>query len=236
MQFALFFKFILQSINLTLLFSIIWAVATISIFIFRWFNSIFIPKHNEPIFLDLRQNKLIHGKKIMLCAIKANPAKSIYFGHIWVVWPDYEGIKEAGFYAKNRFIAFIEILFAIISPFAIFFKQHPIKGIMRDDSGLHRDWQIEIEVDLETYIKAKKIDNSWRNEEKYSIRPSKDGKTYNCRDYALEISRAIGLKTIEINWWDFPSELFLKLLLANDISIKSNKFIANPKKEFATQS
>lgn len=236
MQQVFFLKLLNQAINIALLFWLLWALITLGVFAFRWISSIIIPSNNEPIAIDLRINKNQHGKKITLCAVKANPSKAIYFGHIWVVWPENDGIQEAGFYAKNRFIAFLEIMGAIIAPFCIFFKQHPIEGVMLDDSGLYRDWQIEIEIDFDTYLKAREIDAMWRNEQRYCLRPSLNGKTYNCRDYALEIAQVIGLKAIKINWWEFPSELFEKLMLANEIKFETKKLFNFRQKELVLQS
>ncbi|MBN8649370.1 MAG: hypothetical protein J0L55_15555 [Caulobacterales bacterium] len=211
------------SFGIIILFSILWSIIMLFLFLIRWISSIIIPSFSAPIEVDLRQNKNQHGRKILLCAVKANPLKSIYFGHIWVVWPEAtpfsNGIKEAGFYAYNRIHAFLDIILAIIAPFGIFFKQKPLKGIMRNDEGLHRDWQISIEIDEENYQKALEIDNLWRNESRYSLRPAKDGCTYNCRDYVYEIANILGLKTKYYGWWDFPSHMFLSLLQANNLQI-----------------
>ena len=199
-----------------------WAILIVTLWIFlnfgllfyKWLQSVLIPKSQEIHAIDLRKNKFETGKTISICVVKANPFKNIWFGHIWVVWPEApplaNGECEAGFYAHCRFEAAINLAISIISPFAIIFGQKPIKGIMRDDKGLHRDFQLNIQIDDTCYQKAIAIDNSWRQEAKYCLRPPIGGRTISCRDYCFQIAQSFGLHVNFDKWADFPPISFHK--------------------------
>ncbi len=206
-----------------------WAILIVTLWIFlnfgflfyKWLQSVLIPKSQEIHAIDLRKNKYEIGKIISICVVKANPFKNIWFGHIWIVWPEApplaNGECEAGFYAHCRFEAAINLAISIISPLAIFFGQKPIKGIMRDDKGLHRDFQLNIQIDEECYQKAIQIDNLWRQEAKYCLRPPIGGQTISCRDYCFQIAQPFGLNVRFDKWADFPPISFHNFLIENKI-------------------
>lgn len=200
---------------------ILWAICGLSIVIFKWLKSYFLNINNKENYIDLRQNKEAQGKNIIISVVKPNPPKGIWFGHIWIIWPDApplaNGEKEAGFYAHSKIEATKKLIGAILSPFSFITGHKPIKGIMRDDSGLQRDWVLIAHVDDDIYDAAIKIDNKWRNETNYSLHPQKCGKTISCRDYCLEIAQEIGLKARFDKWAQFPPETFRDFLIENNI-------------------
>lgn len=215
----LFFKICL--VFITTIF--IWCITHILLLVISWVRSYFYNIHNNEIKnLDLRNNKEKDGKRLIFCAIKAQPQKSVWFGHMWVAWeeapPLAKGEKEAGFYAKCKAKAAKSLIFSIISPIAMIKGQEPIEGIMKDDKGLYRHWEIEVLVDELDYQKAIMVDNKWRNQKQYSMRPSFNGRTITCRDYVFEIAEAIGLKAKTQNWAEFPPQSFHNFMKLNGIS------------------
>lgn len=206
---------------LAILFVFAWLVLNFSLLFYKWLESVLISHPTKIHSIDLRKKKDAIGKNVSICVVKANPFKNIWFGHIWVVWPEApplaKGECEAGFYAHCRFEAAINLAISIISPFAIFFGQKPIKGIMRDDKGLHRDFQLNIQIDEEYYQKAIQIDNLWRQESKYCLRPPIGGQTISCRDYCFQIAQSFGLNVRFDKWADFPPISFYNFLIDNKI-------------------
>ena len=202
---------------------LLWCLVNLSILAFSWVKSYSMEVHNTPetYVADLRHNKSQIGKTLIISAIKAQPDKKVWFGHIWVIWPDApplaNGEKEAGFYAKSKSEAAKSLIMSILSPLALFEGQKPIRGIMKNDEGLYRHWQLKIRVNEDQYARASAIDNKWRNQTNYLLRPSINGKTITCRDYVFEIADAIGLKAKRNDWAKFPPESFKELLEINNI-------------------
>ena len=199
----------------------IWAGGNFALLAFKWLESIALKPSQKIHHLDLRQCKLSKGKTISICVVKANPFENIWFGHIWIDWPEApplaNGLKETGFYAKCRVSAAVNLIGAILSPFALFHGQKPIEAAMLDDTGLRRDWQLDIQVDENQYFQALEIDSNWRQETRYILRPALGGKTISCRDYCLEIAQVLGLRANFDNWADFPPISFQKFLMQNGI-------------------
>ena len=200
----------------------IWCALHLLVLIISWLKSVMIAKTPEPFFIDLRKVKDKTGQQIILSAIKANPKNAVWFGHMWVVWPEapplaHDGAKEAGYYAYCKIAALRGLIFSILSPFALFFGQKPINGIMKDDAGTNRDWQLIVQIDDEDYNRAIEIDNAWRKENRYAMRPGIGGRTYTCRDYVFDIASVIGLKPNKRNWAQFPPETFMNFLENNGI-------------------
>lgn len=208
----------------------VWCAVHLFVLILAWIKSVMIAKKENPFFLDLRKDTSMPGKTIVLSAIKANPRNSVWFGHMWVVWPEPPplaegGAKEAGYYAHCKIAAARGLILSILSPLAIFFGQKPIDGVMRDDAGIGRDWQLMVQIDQSDYERALEIDSKWRRENRYAMRPGIGGKTYTCRDYVFEIASSIGLKPSKNNWAQFPPETFMNFLAENGLLARSTKFV-----------
>ena len=93
---------------------------------------------------------------------------------------------------------------------------------MKNDEGLYRHWQLKIRVNDDQYKRAIAIDNKWRNQREYLLRPAINGQTITCRDYVFEIASAIGLKARSNDWAKFPPESFQELLELNNIKTDEN--------------
>lgn len=152
-------------------------------------------------------------------ALKADPEKSVYFGHVWVVWekppPMANGAIASGYYPSDRKKAFDALILSLISPFAWVEGQAPVKGVMKDDVSLKYDWELMVRTDEASYSRALRIDSHWRNQDKYSLRAGIGKKTNNCRDYVFQIAQTIGLNTDAYNWAEFPPETFVRFIKQN---------------------
>lgn len=195
------------------------------ILIIAWLKSHFLkicPNLNERVF-DLRRDNTQSGKKLTFALMKAQPHKSFWFGHMWVIWPEApplasNGAREAGFYAQCKLKAAKYLVLSILSPIGPFTGQKPIEGVFLDDRNTDRHWQFHAIIDEATYQEALKIDTKWRLESRYALRPKIGGRTYSCRDYVFEIAQTIGLKRLPTNWAAFPAESFHQLLSMNAIN------------------
>lgn len=191
--------------------------------------------------LDLRSDWTKQGQIIEVCAMKAQPKNSAWFGHMWIVWPEApplakDGAKEAGFYASCKSKAAKYIVSSIISPFWILLGKEPISGVFLDDRNTKRDWRFKLIVDDDAYRRALEVDSVWRGESRYALLPKIGGRTFSCRDYVFEVVTALGIKKTPKNWVAFPPESFLKLLTMNGMKIKRSwkpRPIALPKIQFA---
>ncbi len=199
--------------------SLVWAFAHFAYFGYKWVKSYSIPTQTHASYLDIRHDKDTEGKVLRFRAIKANPDKSVYFGHIWVVWqsppPLSNGAIAAGYYPADKKEAFVKLVTSFLSPLDWINGQKPIKGTMKDDANLKYDWEMVVRLDESAYVRATRIDNEWRNQDSYSLRAGIGKKTKNCRDYAFDIAQAIGLKTDAYNWAEFPPETFIRFLESN---------------------
>lgn len=225
------FDKIWQAITFGLVFIAVWCLLHLLVLGISWLKSVSIAPRDTAFSLDLRNDKTAIGRTIILSAIKANPAKSIWFGHMWVVWPEApplatDGAKEAGYYAQCKIAAARGLLLSVLSPLALLLGQRPIKGVMRDDAGVSRDWQLAVQVDEGDYWRAIQIDTKWRQEQQYSMRPAFRGRTYTCRDYVFEVANAIGLSLPKNNWAQFPPETFKAFLANNGIELNPNGIVA----------
>lgn len=191
--------------------------------------------------IDLRSDWSQQGRIIEVCAMKAQPVNSAWFGHMWVVWPEApplakDGAKEAGFYAACKGKAAKYIISSILSPFWILTGKEPISGVFLDDKDTKRDWRFKLMVDEEAYARALEVDSVWRSESRYALLPKIGGRTFSCRDYVFEVVSALGIKKTPKNWAAFPPESFLKLLTMNGLEIKRSwkpRAIHLPKIQFA---
>lgn len=208
-----------------------------------WIRSYFLeicPSVENQCF-DLRSDWLEQGRVIEVCAMKAQPANSAWFGHMWVVWPEAppmakDGAREAGFYAACKGKAAKYIISSILSPFWILTGKKPISGVFLDDKDTKRDWRFKLIVDEDAYVRALEVDSIWRGESRYALLPKIGGRTFSCRDYVFEVMLALGLEKTPKNWAAFPPESFLKLLTMNGMKVKRSwrpKPIALPKIQFA---
>lgn len=219
-----FVKRVWQGVFALIMICFLWCFANLSILAFSWLKSYSMSVNDTPqtYFADIRHDKLQRGKTLIISAIKAQPDKKVWFGHIWVVWenapPFAHGEKEAGFYAASKTQAASALIMSILSPAALVTGQKPIAGVMRNDEGLYRHWQLILRVDDAQYARAIAVDNKWRNEHKYLLRPAISGKTITCRDYVFEVAEAVGLKTRHNDWDKFPPESFRELLELNGIT------------------
>jgi|GEM_PF-1721650 hypothetical protein len=181
----------------------------------------------ENLQFDLRADPSNKGTVIEVCAMKAQPRDSAWFGHMWIVWPEAppkakDGAKAAGFYASCKTKAAKYIVSSIFYPIWILTGKKPISGGFLDDKYTKRDWHIKLIVDDDAYQRALEVDTIWRDESRYLLLPRIGGRTYSCRDYVFEVVSALGLKRTPKNWAVFPPESFLKLLTMNGLQIKKN--------------
>lgn len=198
---------------------IFWSLAHFAYFGYKWFASYTIATQTHSSFLDIRRNRLAEGKILKFRAIKADPNKSVYFGHIWIVWQDSpplaDGAISSGYYPADKTMAFQSLVSSFFSPISWLEGQKSVKGEMKDDTNLKYDWEMAVRIDDDAYWRASLIDNYWRVQNLYSLRPRLGSKTNNCRDYAFQIAEAIGLKTDAYNWAEFPPETFVRFLKSN---------------------
>ena len=219
----IFVKRVWQGVFTLITICFLWCFINLSILAFSWLKSYSMTVDDKPqtYYADMRHDKGQVGKTLIISAIKAQPDKKVWFGHIWVVWdkapPHAHGEKEAGFYAASKSQAARALILSIISPAALITGQKPIAGVMRNDEGLYRHWQLVLRVDDAQYARALLVDDKWRNQNKYLLRPSISGKTITCRDYVFEVAQAVGLKVKQNDWDKFPPESFSELVKLNNI-------------------
>lgn len=219
----IFVKRVWQGVFALITICFLWCFINLSILAFSWLKSYSMTVDNTPqtYYADIRNDKGQVGKTLIISAIKAQPDKKVWFGHIWVVWdkapPHAHGEKEAGFYAASKSQAARALILSIISPSALITGQKPIAGVMRNDEGLYRHWQLVLRVDNAQYARALLVDDKWRNQNQYLLRPSISGKTITCRDYVFEVAQAVGLKVKQNDWDKFPPESFAELVKLNNI-------------------
>lgn len=219
----IFVKRVWQGIFAMIMVCFLWCFANLSILAFSWLKSYSMLVDDKPqtYYADIRHDMGQEGKTLIISAIKAQPDKKVWFGHIWVVWEDApplaHGEKEAGYYAASKAQAARALIMSILSPAALVTGQKPIAGVMRNDEGLYRHWQLILRVDNAQYTRALMVDNKWRNQHDYLLRPAISGKTITCRDYVFEVAQAVGLKASPSEWDKFPPESFRELLEMNGI-------------------
>lgn len=202
----------------------LWLLVNFGILAVSWFRSYVFNIGDTPktYYADLRHDKSQIGKYLIISAIKAQPEKQVWFGHIWVIWQDIpplsDGGRESGFYARSKSEAAETLIKSVLSPYGWLTGQKLVAGIMKDDDGLYRHWQLKIRVDEAQYQRAVLVDNKWRHQQSYVLRPAFDGKTISCRDYVFEVASTIGMKTKPNDWDKFPPESFMELLKLNNIN------------------
>ena len=178
--------------------------------------------------IDMRTNTQAQGYVVTIIATKPSPSKSDYIGHMWVAWPQTPplapaGSKEGGYYADNQIEAALALAEAILAPWGFMSGQTPVSGHMKVDDGWWRHVQIDVRVNEDRYQAARAIDSKWRRETRYSLRPGiagvAAGRTWACQDYVLEVAAALGLKTYQRNWAQFPMGSFLDFAKDNGIAV-----------------
>ena len=86
----IFVKRVWQGVFALITICFLWCFINLSILAFSWLKSYSMTVDNTPqtYYADIRHDKGQVGKTLIISAIKAQPDKKVWFGHIWV-----DGIK-----------------------------------------------------------------------------------------------------------------------------------------------
>jgi hypothetical protein len=180
--------------------------------------------------VDLRTDKSSAGRLVSIIATKPTPQKGDYIGHMWIVWPETlprapSNTRETGYYARDQLQAIRAMAVALLAPWGFATGQSAVPGYLKADDGWWRHVQVDVLVDELRYQAAVEVDNRWRSETRYSLRPGiaalgGAGRTWGCQDYVLEVAGALGLKASRRNWTQFPMGAFLDFADENDLTVK----------------
>ncbi len=202
---------------------ILWLIVAktqILYFFTAWLKAYFLKPTKLNYKLDLRRDVYKPGKSISFCAIKTDPRKSVWFGHVWIIWPQSKAkTRQIGFYPQCRRSALLGLVFALFSPFSIFFGNKPTRSAIIDDSELTPDWALSVRIDDEVYERALKIDECWQGQANYQIFGGILGRSINCRDYIFDIAREIGLCVPKNTQMELPPKSFASFIKLNTIAI-----------------
>lgn len=189
-------------------------------FFSAWLRAYFLKPTKLNYKIDLRRNVYKAGKIITFCAIKTDPRKGVWFGHVWVKWPKSDTQEQQyGFYPQCRRSALTGLIIALFSPFSILFGNRPIRSALIDDSDLQPDWALSVCIDDEDYNKALKIDYNWHGQGNYQIFGGILGRSINCRDYIFDIAKEIGLCVPQRTQMELPPQSFIRFIKLNTIAM-----------------
>jgi hypothetical protein len=214
------------------LLALAWFMLNLTLVMASWGRSYFadigpVPQSHS---LDTRTDKSLPGRVVTLIATKPTPSKADYIGHMWIAWPQspplaQAGSKESGFYAHNQLEAAAGMAGALLVPWGVVTGQSPVAGYLKADDGWWRHVQIDVTVDEARYQAALAVDQRWRGEKRYSLRPGiaglgGAGRTWACQDYVFEVAAALGLKANHSNWTQFPMGAFLDFARDNGVVVE----------------
>jgi hypothetical protein len=222
-----------QSVRFIGYVALAWFLGNLALILASWGRSYFTPIEPLPQIasIDLRTDKSRAGRVVSIIATRPTPSKADYIGHMWVAWPQTpplapSGSKEGGYYADNQLQAAVTLAGAIWAPWGFATGQTPVGGHMKVDDGWWRHKEVRVLVNEDRYQVALKVDTKWRTEKRYSLRPGVagigQGRTWACQDYVLEVAGALGLKTGQRNWTQFPMGSFMDFIKLNEIAVTTS--------------
>ena len=211
-----------------------WFLGNLVLVLASWGRSYLTPINPLPqiITLDLRPDTAVKGRVVTIIATKPTPSKADYIGHMWVAWPETPPLapantKEGGYYAVDQVRAALTLAGAIWAPWGFLTGQAPVDGLMKADDGWWRHVQVDVTVDEVHYQAALAVDTKWRRESRYSLRPGIIGfglgRTWACQDYVFEVAAALGMKTDQRNWTQFPMGSFLDFAGLNGLVVSERQ-------------
>ena len=198
---------------------LLFAKTQILYFFTAWLRAYFLKPTKLNYKIDLRRNVYKPGKTITFCAIKTDPRKSVWFGHVWIIWPKHKTkIRQIGFYPQCKKSAFLGLIVALLTPHSLLFGNKPTRSVINDDSELNPDWALSVRIDDEAFERALKMDENWQDQSNYQIFGGLFGQSINCRDYIFDIAQEVGLRVPKNTMWELPPISFASFVKLNTLA------------------